>query len=196
MDLKADNLSKSEYIKKVKISVAKCLKQLKPVCASKNLNISMPETPEKAYKDLIETQARFIEQRNKLRLELSSISKYEEKPSYMLIPTRRYMDQKTPRLRSTRKNDFDLYSLTPGLRHKSKNLEFVSSIDSFIKNCNEVKQQNKNMIKKLPRIGRILKSDYEKISGAVETMMEKSSPDPLRSKYLRKLFKDMKDINT
>lgn len=196
MDLKADHLSKSEYIKKVKNSVAKCLKHLEPVCASKVLNISMPETPEKAYKDLIETQARFIEQRNKLRLELSSVLKYEEKLSYVVTPTRCYTIQKTPILRLIKKDDLDKHFLTPGLRCKSKNFEFVSNIDSFIQNCIEVKQQNKNMMKKLPRIERILKSGYGKISEAVETMKEQSSPDPIRSRYLRKLLKDIKEINT
>ncbi|OMJ96170.1 hypothetical protein SteCoe_353 [Stentor coeruleus] len=182
--------NKSEYLKKIKESVSRCSKALEPRWASRNNSFCIEHNPEKALRTIIITQERFIEEREKLRSGLNTISKYKESlcQSPVRLSNNRHIRLKK-RQKKTRDPSFGSCRkvFDSKLMTQTKAKYRFTKIDSFIETCKEIKEENKRLLQELPMFSKFFNSSFRSMSMAVDLAGGNDSREYYDSKYLRSL---------
>lgn len=180
--------NKSEYLKKIKDSVSKCSKALEPRWASRNNSFCIEHNPEKALRSIILTQERFMEEREKLRSGLNTISKYKESlcPSPVRSSKNKHIRLKK-RQKKLRDSSFGSCrkAFDNKLMTQTKAKYRFTKIENFIETCKEIKEENQRLLQELPMYSKFFNSSFRSMSMAVDLAGGKDYKEYDDSRYLR-----------
>ncbi|OMJ72933.1 hypothetical protein SteCoe_28500 [Stentor coeruleus] len=184
------NSNKSEYLKKLKENVSRCSKALEPRWASRNNSFCIEHNPEKALRSIILTQERFMEEREKLRSGLNTISIYKESlsPSPVHSSNNKHIRLKK-RQKKLRNSNFGSFRKTYDsklMTHTKAKYRFTK-IDNFIETCKEIKEENQKLLNELPMFSKFFNTSYRSMSMAVDFARGKDSKEYDDNRYLRSL---------
>lgn len=176
---------------KLNQNITRFLIPLKPKCASKLFKAGIINI-DKAYREIQETQCKFLEDREKIRQKLNSTPTYKEKSSEIDYsnPKNNLFIHESYFGRTLKKTiNIKRRSLTRSRRYYNISPERVRDIDSFIDRCEDVKIENKKIFNKIPKIKNSLDKNFKIIKDSIEDEHDEGSKEFNRS--LKSIHKEM-----
>lgn len=179
-------------------SISKAWKSFQPKCASKNSKAAMPKNIEKAYENMVTIQEDFIEQREKIRSQLNTLSKYKENLSTIETPEpkrRSLMHILSPRNPIRRFSIQKIKRKSPSEKPSIIKLEKGRDIDFVMKNCEDFIENNRNLSKELPALQKFVSKSFKKIQQALNTVIRDGYSDEMSYKcFNKRLVKGFYDV--
>lgn len=181
----------------VNASIKKGMKYFEPKCASDRYDVVRPKTIEQAYKEMLKTQERFIAQREKIRVGLNTTCCYRDEVCYSESPKPGKRVRFNLRLNGkgyVKSPELYRKTLTPARKYLKKVNEKVLNLDSFIEGCEEIKEQNKVIGKRLPIIGKFFYNSFQKMDDKVISIQEEYMGKSNYQRSLRKFNRHLVDL--
>ncbi|OMJ92454.1 hypothetical protein SteCoe_4793 [Stentor coeruleus] len=179
-------------------SISKAWKSYQPKCASKNPKAAMPKNLEKAYESMLTIQEDFIEQREKIRSQLNTLSKYKETLSTIETPEpkrRSLMQILSPRNAIRRFSIQKIQRKSPSEKNSIIKLEKGRDIDFVMKNCEDFIEKNRNLSRDLPALQKFVSKSFKKIQKALNTVSRDGYSGEISYKcFNKRLVKGFYDV--